>query len=120
MVTIVCGLRVILDRKHISYSFKFDSYKVRIASSKTDLFSAHVGIRFVNHRILSLLFADDDVLLAVSKGPSSCTDLHQCEVTGMKISLSNPRPWFLTGQNVDCNLQAGREPCLKSISGSSP
>ncbi|KAI3357643.1 hypothetical protein L3Q82_016052 [Scortum barcoo] len=92
---------------------------VRIAGSKSDLFPVHVGlrqgcplspvlfiifmdrisrrsqgpegVRFGNHRISSLLFADDVVLLA-----SSSQDLQhvlerfaaECEAAGMRISTS--------------------------------
>ncbi|KAI3364112.1 hypothetical protein L3Q82_010940 [Scortum barcoo] len=95
---------------------------VRIAGSKSDLFPVHVGlrqgcplslvlfiifmdrisrrsqgpegVRFGNHRISSLLFADDVVLLA-----SSSQDLQrvlerfaaECEAAGMRISTSKSR-----------------------------
>ncbi|GAA6070851.1 receptor-type tyrosine-protein phosphatase F-like, partial [Tachysurus ichikawai] len=94
---------------------------VRFAGSKSDLFPVHVGlrqgcplspvlfiiymdrisrrsrvpegVRFVDHRILSLLFADDMVLLASSK-----QDLQralgrfaaECEASGMRISWMPP------------------------------
>lgn len=54
------------------------------------------GVRFGNHRISSLLFADDVVLLA-----SSSQDLQralerfaaECEAAGMAISLHAPGRW---------------------------
>ncbi|KAI3352472.1 hypothetical protein L3Q82_005424 [Scortum barcoo] len=60
------------------------------------------GVRFGNHRISSLLFADDVVLMA-----SSGQDLQhvlerfaaECEAAGMRISTSKSlRPWFSTGK----------------------
>ncbi|KAI3377134.1 hypothetical protein L3Q82_000326 [Scortum barcoo] len=101
---------------------------VRIAGSKSDLFPVHVGlrqgcplspvlfiifmdrisrrsqgpegVRFGNHRISSLLFADDDVLLA-----SSSQDLQhvlerfaaECEAAGMRISTSKSEAMVLSG-----------------------
>ncbi|KAI3374056.1 hypothetical protein L3Q82_022610 [Scortum barcoo] len=109
---------------------------VRIAGSKSDLFPVHVGlrqgcprspvlfiifmdrisrrsqgpegVRFGNHRISSLLFADDVVLMA-----SSGQDLQhvlerfaaECEAAGMRISTSKSvRPWFSTGKGWACAL----------------
>ncbi|KAI3371761.1 hypothetical protein L3Q82_024310 [Scortum barcoo] len=99
---------------------------VRIAGSKSDLFPVHVGlrqgcplspvlfiifmdrisrrsqgpegVRFGNHRISSLLFADDVVLLA-----SSSQDLQrvlerfaaECEAAGMRISTSKSEAMVL-------------------------
>ncbi|KAI3354894.1 hypothetical protein L3Q82_004690 [Scortum barcoo] len=114
---------------------------VRIAGSKSDLFPVHVGlrqgcplspvlfiifmdrisrrsqgpegVRFGNHRISSLLFADDVVLMA-----SSGQDLQhvlerfaaECEAAGMRISTSKSwRPWFSTGKGWACPLQVGGE-----------
>ncbi|KAI3363831.1 hypothetical protein L3Q82_001434 [Scortum barcoo] len=127
---------------------------VRIAGSKSDLFPVHVGlrqgcplspvlfiifmdrisrrsqgpegVRFGNHRISSLLFVDDVVLMA-----SSGQDLQhvlerfaaECEAAGMRISTSkNPRPWFSTGKGWHALSRWVERSCLKwrssSISGS--
>ena len=111
---------------------------VRIAGSKSDLFPVHVGLRqgcplspvlfitfmdrisrrsqgpegvwFGNHRISSLLFADDVVLLA-----SSNQDLQralgrfaaECEAAGMKISSSKSEAMVLDRKKVACPLQVG-------------
>uniref|UniRef100_A0A672FD98 Reverse transcriptase domain-containing protein n=1 Tax=Salarias fasciatus TaxID=181472 RepID=A0A672FD98_SALFA len=113
---------------------------VRIAGSKSDLFPVHVGlrqgcplspvlfiifmdrisrcsqgpegVRFGDHRISSLLFADDVVLLA-----SSNQDLQhalgrfaaECEATGMRISTSKSEAMVLDRNKVACPLQVGRE-----------
>ncbi|KAI3366340.1 hypothetical protein L3Q82_000504 [Scortum barcoo] len=127
---------------------------VRIAGSKSDLFPVHVGlrqgcplspvlfiifmdrisrrsqgpegVRFGNHRISSLLFADDVVLLA-----SSSQDLQhvlerfaaECEAAGMRISTSKSEAMVLDRKRVACPLRVKVErSCLKwrssSISGS--
>ncbi|KAI3353937.1 hypothetical protein L3Q82_005140 [Scortum barcoo] len=128
---------------------------VRIASSKSDLFPVHVGlrqgcplspvlfiifmdrisrrsqgpegVRFGNHRISSLLFADDVVLLA-----SSGQDLQhvlerfaaECEVAGMRISTSKSEDMVLDRKSVCADALSGwvERSCLKwrssSISGS--
>ncbi|KAI3360319.1 hypothetical protein L3Q82_014632 [Scortum barcoo] len=126
---------------------------IRIAGSKSDLFPVHVGlrqgcplspvlfiifmdrisrrsqgpegVRFGNHRISSLLFADDVVLMA-----SSGQDLQhvlerfaaECEAAGMRISTSKSEAMVLDRKRVACPLQVGGESCLKwrssSISGS--
>uniref|UniRef100_A0AAQ6INE0 ribonuclease H n=1 Tax=Anabas testudineus TaxID=64144 RepID=A0AAQ6INE0_ANATE len=111
---------------------------VCIAGSKSDLFTVHVGlrqgcplspnlfitfmdrisrrsqgsegIRFGDHRISSLLFADDVVLLA-----SSDRDLQQalgrfaaeCERAGMRISASKSEAMVLNRKMVACTLQVG-------------
>ncbi|KAI3358062.1 hypothetical protein L3Q82_003076 [Scortum barcoo] len=114
---------------------------VRIAgSSKSDLFPVHVGlrqgcplspvlfiifmdrisrrsqgpegVRFGNHRISSLLFADDVVLMA-----SSGQDLQhvlerfaaECEAAGMRISTSKSEAMVLDRKRVACPLQVGGE-----------
>ncbi|KAI3370830.1 hypothetical protein L3Q82_007356 [Scortum barcoo] len=112
---------------------------VRIAGSKSDLFPVHVGlrqgcplspvlfiifmdrisrrsqgpegVRFGNHRISSLLFADDVVLMA-----SSGQDLQhvlerfaaECEAAGMRISTSKSEAMVLDRKRVvACPLQGG-------------
>ncbi|KAI3354070.1 hypothetical protein L3Q82_018470 [Scortum barcoo] len=114
---------------------------VRIAGSKSDLFPVHVGlrqgcplspvlfiifmdrisrrsqgpegVRFGNHRISSLLFADDVVLMA-----SSGQDLQhvlerfaaECEAAGMRISTSKKsEAMVLDRKRVACPLQVGGE-----------
>ncbi|KAK3512562.1 hypothetical protein QTP70_017239, partial [Hemibagrus guttatus] len=113
---------------------------VRIASCKSDLFPVHVGlrqgcplspvlfivfmdrisrrsqglegVRFGDHRISSLIFADDVVLLA-----SSGLDLQhalgrfaaECEVAGMRVSTSKSEAMVLDRKKVVCTLQVGGE-----------
>uniref|UniRef100_A0A8C6LXR3 Reverse transcriptase domain-containing protein n=1 Tax=Nothobranchius furzeri TaxID=105023 RepID=A0A8C6LXR3_NOTFU len=113
---------------------------VRIAGSKSDLFQVRVGLRqgcplspvlfitfmdrisrhsrgvecveFGGRRILSLLFADDVVLLA-----SSSSDLQlllgwfaaECEATGMRISTSKSETKVLGRKRVACQLRVRRE-----------
>ncbi|KAI3366683.1 hypothetical protein L3Q82_009358 [Scortum barcoo] len=113
---------------------------VRIAGSKSDLFPVHVGlrqgcplspvlfiifmdrisrhsqgpegVRFGNHRISSLLFADDVVLKA-----SSGQDLQhvlerfaaECEAAGMRISTSKSEAMVLDRKRVVCPLRVGGE-----------
>ncbi|KAK3560105.1 hypothetical protein QTP86_033893, partial [Hemibagrus guttatus] len=113
---------------------------VCIASCKSDLFPVHVGLRqdcplspvlfivfmdrisrrsqglegvqFGDHRISSLIFADDVVLLA----PSSL-DLHhalgrfaaECEAAGMRVSTSKSEAMVLDRKKVACTLQVGGE-----------
>ncbi|KAI3375173.1 hypothetical protein L3Q82_021083 [Scortum barcoo] len=69
--------------------------------------------RFGNHRISSLLFADDVVLLA-----SSSQDLQhvlerfaaaECEAAGMRISTSKSEAMVLDRKRVACPLQVGGE-----------
>ncbi|KAK3508878.1 hypothetical protein QTP70_012511 [Hemibagrus guttatus] len=113
---------------------------VRIASCKSDLFPVHVGlrqgcplspvlfivfmdrisrrsqglegVRFGDHRISSLIFADDVVLLA-----SSSLDLQhalgrfaaECEAAGMRVSTSKSEAMVLDWKKVACTLQVGGE-----------
>ncbi|KAI3371769.1 hypothetical protein L3Q82_024322 [Scortum barcoo] len=127
---------------------------VRIAGSKSDLFPVHVGlrqgcplspvlfiifmdrisrrsqgpegVRFGNHRISSLLFADDVVLLA-----SSSQDLQhvlerfaaECEAAGMRISTSKSEAMVLAaGKGWRALFRWVERSCLRwrssSISGS--
>ncbi|KAI3351636.1 hypothetical protein L3Q82_020472 [Scortum barcoo] len=68
--------------------------------------------RFGNHRISSLLFADDVVLMA-----SSGQDLQhvlerfaaECEAAGMRISTSKSEAMVLDRKRVACPLQVGGE-----------
>ncbi|KAK3529557.1 hypothetical protein QTP70_031980, partial [Hemibagrus guttatus] len=113
---------------------------VRIASCKSYLFPVHVGlrqgcplslvlfivfmdrisrhsqglegVRFGDHRISSLIFADDVVLLA----PSSLDLQHalghfaaECEATGMRVSTSKSKAMVLNRKKVACTLQVGKE-----------
>ncbi|KAK3518550.1 hypothetical protein QTP70_001608 [Hemibagrus guttatus] len=113
---------------------------VRIASCKSDLFPVHVGlrqgcplspvlfivfmdrisrcsqglegVRFGDHRISSLLFADDVVLLA----PSSLDLQHalghfaaECEAAGMRVSTSKSEAMVLNRKKVACTLPVGGE-----------
>ncbi|KAK3537609.1 hypothetical protein QTP70_017005, partial [Hemibagrus guttatus] len=113
---------------------------VRIASCKSDLFPVHVGlrqgcplspvlfvvfmdrisrcsqglegVRFGEHMISSLIFADDVVLLA----PSSLDLQHalghfaaECEAAGMKVSTSKSEAIVLNRKKVACTLQVGGE-----------
>ncbi|KAK3544173.1 hypothetical protein QTP86_006037 [Hemibagrus guttatus] len=113
---------------------------VRIVSCKSDLFPVHVGlrqgcplspvlfivfmdrisrcsqglegVRFGDHRISSLIFADDVVLLA-----SSSLDLQhalghfaaECEAAGMRVSPSKSEAMVLDRKKVVCTLQVGGE-----------
>ncbi|KAK3515128.1 hypothetical protein QTP70_007237 [Hemibagrus guttatus] len=113
---------------------------VRIASCKSDLFPVHVGLRqgcplspvlfivfmdrissrsqglvgvqFGDHRISSLIFADDVVLLA----PSSLDLQHalgcfaaECEAARMRVSTSKSEAMVLDQKKVVCTLQVGGE-----------
>ncbi|KAL1274593.1 hypothetical protein QQF64_027407 [Cirrhinus molitorella] len=118
---------------------------VRIAGSKSDLFLVHVGLQqgcplspvlFIifmdrisrcsqgpegvwlgDHRISSLLFVDDVVLLA-----SSGLDLRhalgrfaaECETAGMRISTSKSEAMVLDRKRVVCLLRVGGE-CLPQV-----
>ncbi|KAI3355289.1 hypothetical protein L3Q82_018144 [Scortum barcoo] len=70
------------------------------------------GVRFGNHRISSLLFADDVVLMA-----SSGQDLQhvlerfaaECEAAGMRISTSKSEAMVLDRKRVACPFQVGGE-----------
>ncbi|KAK3560563.1 hypothetical protein QTP86_010899 [Hemibagrus guttatus] len=113
---------------------------VPIASCKSDLFPVHVGpqqgcplspvlfivfmdrisrrsqglegVRFGDHRISSMIFADDVVLLA-----SSSLDLQhalgcfaaECEAAGMRVSTSKSEAMVLDRKKVACTLQVGGE-----------
>ncbi|KAK3556679.1 hypothetical protein QTP70_013061 [Hemibagrus guttatus] len=113
---------------------------VCIASCKSDLFPVHVGlrqgcplspvlfivfmdrisrrsqglegVRFGDHRISSLIFSDDVVLLA-----SSSLDLQhalgcfaaECEAAGMRVSTSKSEAMVLDRKKVVCTLQVGGE-----------
>ncbi|KAI3357182.1 hypothetical protein L3Q82_015643 [Scortum barcoo] len=86
---------------------------VRIAGSKISRRSqGPEGVRFGNHRISSLLFADDVVLLA-----SSSQDLQhvlerfaaECEAAGMRISTSKSEAMVLDRKRVACPLRVGGE-----------
>ncbi|KAK3538434.1 hypothetical protein QTP86_002334, partial [Hemibagrus guttatus] len=111
---------------------------VRIASCKSDLFRVHFGlrqccplspvlftvfmdrisrrsqglegVRFGDHRISPLTFADDVVLLA----PSTLDLQHalgcfaaECEAAGMRVSTSKSEAMVLDWKNVACTLQVG-------------
>ncbi|KAK3543983.1 hypothetical protein QTP70_032745, partial [Hemibagrus guttatus] len=113
---------------------------VRIASCKSDLFPVHVGlqqgcplspvlfivfmdrisrrsqglegVRFGDHRISSLIFADYIVLLA----PSSLDLQHalgcfaaECEAAGMRVNTSKSEAMVLDLKKVACTLQVGGE-----------
>ena len=113
---------------------------VRVAGSKSDLFSVHVGLRqgcplspllfiifmdrisrcnqglegvwFGSHRISSLLFADDVVLLA----PSSQDLQHvlgwfaaECEAAWMRIGTSKSNAIVLDQTKVACSHRVGGE-----------
>ncbi|KAK3547403.1 hypothetical protein QTP86_018910, partial [Hemibagrus guttatus] len=70
------------------------------------------GVRYGDHRISSLIFADDDVLLA----PSSLDLQHalgrfaaECEAAGMRVSTSKSEAMVLDWEKVACTLQVGGE-----------
>ncbi|KAK3514114.1 hypothetical protein QTP70_005118 [Hemibagrus guttatus] len=70
------------------------------------------GVQFGDHRISSLLFADDVVLLA----PSSLDLQHalgrfaaECEAAGMRISTSKSEAMVPDRKKVACTLQVGGE-----------
>ncbi|KAK3549788.1 hypothetical protein QTP86_008027 [Hemibagrus guttatus] len=70
------------------------------------------GVRFGDHRISLLIFADDVVLLA-----SSSLDLQhalgrfaaECEAAGMRVSTSKSEAMVLDRKKVACTLQVGGE-----------
>uniref|UniRef100_A0A6Q2ZQA7 54 kDa nucleoporin n=1 Tax=Esox lucius TaxID=8010 RepID=A0A6Q2ZQA7_ESOLU len=75
------------------------------------------GVRFGDHTISSLLFADDVVVLA----PSNQGLQHalgrfaaECEAVGMKISTSKSEAMVLSWKRVACPLQVGGE-CLPQV-----
>ncbi|KAK3515760.1 hypothetical protein QTP70_030463 [Hemibagrus guttatus] len=113
---------------------------VRIASCKSDLFPVHVGlrqscplspvlfivfmdrisrrsqglegVRFGDHRISSLIFADDVVLLAPSSQDLQCAlgrFAAECEAAGMRVSTSKSEAMVLDWKKVACTLQVGGE-----------
>ncbi|KAK3544271.1 hypothetical protein QTP86_008996 [Hemibagrus guttatus] len=70
------------------------------------------GVWFGDHRISSLIFADDDVLLA----PSSLDLQHalgrfaaECEAAGMRVSTSKSEAMVLDRKKMACTLQVGGE-----------
>uniref|UniRef100_A0AAV2JNG5 Reverse transcriptase domain-containing protein n=1 Tax=Knipowitschia caucasica TaxID=637954 RepID=A0AAV2JNG5_KNICA len=70
------------------------------------------GVRFGNHRISSLLFADDVVLL----DPTNQDLQHalgrfaaECKAAGMRISTSKSEAMVLDRKKVPCPLQVGGE-----------
>ncbi|KAI3375624.1 hypothetical protein L3Q82_003939 [Scortum barcoo] len=85
---------------------------VRIARQISRRSQGPEGVRFGNHRISSLLFADDVVLMA-----SSGQDLQhvlerfaaECEAAGMRISTSKSEAMVLDRKRVACPLQVGGE-----------
>ncbi|KAJ0063551.1 hypothetical protein NL108_003867 [Boleophthalmus pectinirostris] len=70
------------------------------------------GVRFGDHRISSLLFADDVVLLASSNQDLQCAlgrFAAECEAAGMKISSSKSEAMVLDRKKVACPLRVGGE-----------
>ncbi|KAK3569628.1 hypothetical protein QTP86_002584 [Hemibagrus guttatus] len=70
------------------------------------------GVRFWDHRISSLIFADDVVLLS----PSSLDLQHalghfaaECVAAGMRVSTSKSEAMVLDRKKVACTLQVGGE-----------
>ncbi|KAK3534043.1 hypothetical protein QTP86_000634 [Hemibagrus guttatus] len=68
------------------------------------------GVQFGDHRISSLIFADDVVLLA----PSSLDLQHalgcfaaECEAAGMRVNTSKSEAMVLDRKKVACTLQVG-------------
>ena len=66
-----------------------------------------IGCNFGGLRIASLLFADDEVLMA----PSACDHQHsldrfaaECEVAGMRISTSKSEAMVFSRKPMDCLL----------------
>ncbi|KAK3507789.1 hypothetical protein QTP70_000372 [Hemibagrus guttatus] len=110
---------------------------VRIASCKSDLFPVHVrlrqgcplspvlfivfmdrisrrsqgleGVWFGDHRISSLIFADDVVLLASSGLDLQGRFAAECEAAGMRVSTSKSEAMVLNQKKVACTLQVGEE-----------
>ncbi len=77
-----------------------------------DRISRKESVQFGDLRIVSLLFADDVVLLA----SSHCDLQHavgqfaaECEVVGMKVSTSKSEAMVLCQKKVDCSLWVGSE-----------
>ncbi|KAI3371803.1 hypothetical protein L3Q82_024365 [Scortum barcoo] len=71
------------------------------------------GVRFGNHRISSLLFYADDVVLMASSGQDLQHVLErfaaECEAAGMRISTSKSEAMVLDRKRVACPLQVGGE-----------
>ncbi|KAI3372975.1 hypothetical protein L3Q82_023414 [Scortum barcoo] len=71
------------------------------------------GVRFGNHRISYLLFADDDVVLLASSGQDLQHVLErfaaECEAAGMRISTSKSEAMVLDRKRVACPLRVGGE-----------
>ncbi|KAI3368719.1 hypothetical protein L3Q82_025414 [Scortum barcoo] len=71
------------------------------------------GVRFGNHRISSLLFADDVVLLASSSQDLQHVYLErfaaECEAAGMRISTSKSEAMVLDRKRVVCPLRVSGE-----------
>ncbi|KAI3359028.1 hypothetical protein L3Q82_015427 [Scortum barcoo] len=92
---------------------------VRIAGRFLGIARGLEGVWFGNHRISSLLFADDVVLLA-----SSSQDLQhilerfaaECEAAGMRISTSKSKAMVLDRKRVACPLRVGGE-VLPQVAG---
>ncbi|KAK3566209.1 hypothetical protein QTP86_029183 [Hemibagrus guttatus] len=85
-----------------------DEIRPRISRRSQEL----EGVQFGDHKISSLLFADDVVLLA----PSSLDLQHalgrfaaECEAAGMRISTSKSEAMVLDWKKVACTLQVGGE-----------
>ncbi|KAK3568661.1 hypothetical protein QTP86_011459 [Hemibagrus guttatus] len=68
------------------------------------------GVRFGDHRISSLIFADDVVLLAPSSLDLSLECFAaECEAAGMRVSTSKSEAMVLDRKKVACTLQVGVE-----------
>ncbi|KAI3352980.1 hypothetical protein L3Q82_019555 [Scortum barcoo] len=106
------GVREPLLRAVRSLYDRSRSSLVRIAGRFLGVARGRRESRFGNHRISSLLFADDVVLMA-----SSGQDLQhvlerfaaECEAAGMRISTSKSEAMVLDRKRVACPLQVGGE-----------
>ncbi|KAK3518109.1 hypothetical protein QTP70_033327 [Hemibagrus guttatus] len=68
------------------------------------------GVRFGDHRISLLFFADDVVLLAPSSQDlQHALDHFACEAAGMRVSISKSESMVLDQKKVACTLQVGGE-----------
>ncbi|KAI3363989.1 hypothetical protein L3Q82_001584 [Scortum barcoo] len=71
------------------------------------------GVRFGNHRISSLLFMQDDVVLMASSGQDLQHVLErfaaECEAAGMRISTSKSEAMVLDWKRVACPLRVSGE-----------
>ncbi|KAK3511322.1 hypothetical protein QTP70_000380 [Hemibagrus guttatus] len=68
------------------------------------------GVQFGDHRISSLIFADDDVLLALSSlDLQHALGRFECEAAGMRVSTSKSEAMVLDRKKVACTLQVGGE-----------